>query len=107
MAIYRLSFPDEVLKGFPSPALFPLLVQRWPRALPRSQKDRWIKSTIYAENGAPEYWVVDLRTTSVFVHTHPTRGVYDLVVRLHRKDVLRPAHLPEIELRIADMFSAR
>jgi Uma2 family endonuclease len=81
-----------------------LLIEVAERSL---EKDRWIKSAIYAENGAPEYWVVDLRTTSVFVHTHPTKGVYDLVVQLHRKDVLRPAHLPEIELRIADMFAAR
>lgn len=71
------------------------------------EKDRWIKSAIYAENGAPEYWVVDLRTTSVFVHTHPTKGVYQWVIQHGRKDVLRPARLPEIAIGVADVFSAR
>jgi Uma2 family endonuclease len=29
------------------------------------------KAEIYAENRAPEYWIVDLASRSVFVHTDP------------------------------------
>jgi len=86
----------------PSKAL--LVVEVAERSL---EKDRWVKSGIYAENGAPEYWVVDLRTTSVFVHTHPTKGVYQWVIQHRTKDVLRPARLPEIAIGVADLFSAR
>jgi Uma2 family endonuclease len=86
----------------PSKAL--LLVEVAERSL---DKDRWVKSGIYAENGTPEYWVVDLRTMSVFVHTHPTKGVYQWVIQHRQKDVLRPARLPEISIGVSDVFSAR
>jgi len=69
--------------------------------------DRILKAAIYAENRAPEYWVVDLATKSVFIHTDPARGVYRSVVQLRRKDVLRPALLPEIVIRVSEVFSAR
>lgn len=61
---------------------------------------------IYAQNGAPEYWVVDLRTKSVFVHTHPNHGIYQSIVQLRRKDVLRPLRLPDVELTVSDLFRA-
>jgi Uma2 family endonuclease len=66
-----------------------------------------IKAAIYAENGAPEYWVVDLRTTSVFVHTSPRRASYRSIVQLRRKDVLRPMRLPGVELAVSELFRAR
>ena len=33
------------------------------------RKDRLVKAAIYAENAAPEYWIVDLSSRSIFVHT--------------------------------------
>jgi len=71
------------------------------------RRDRVLKAEIYAENRAPEYWIVDLSTNSVFVHTDPFRGSYRSIVQLRRKDVLRPIHLPAIELRVADVLAAR
>jgi Uma2 family endonuclease len=44
------------------------------------RKGRRIKSGIYAENGVPEYWVFDLRTKAVFVHTRPEDGQYAKVL---------------------------
>jgi Uma2 family endonuclease len=70
------------------------------------KKDRLVKASIYAENGAPEYWVVDVRTTSVFVHTCPVDGMYESILQLRRKDVLRPLRLPGFELTVSELFRA-
>jgi Uma2 family endonuclease len=71
------------------------------------RKDRVVKAAIYAENGAPEYWIVDVASRSVFVHTEPVRGAYRSIVRLRRKDVLRPALLPAIAIPVSALFAAR
>jgi Uma2 family endonuclease len=70
------------------------------------RKDRLVKAEIYAENRAPEYWIVDLATRSVFVHTDPARGAYRSIVRLRRKDVLRPVCLPGVALAVGNLFRA-
>jgi Uma2 family endonuclease len=70
------------------------------------RKDRLVKAEIYAENGAPEYWIVDLASRSVFVHTDPARGAYRSITRLRRKEVLRPIRLPGIELTVGELFRA-
>ncbi len=71
------------------------------------RKDRELKAGIYAENGAPEYWVVDLRTQTVWVHTEPKHGAYRGVDQRGRRDVLRPTKLPAIEIKLADLFANR
>jgi Uma2 family endonuclease len=70
------------------------------------RKDRLLKAAIYAENRAPEYWIVALAARAVFVHTDPARGAYRSVVRLGRGDVLRPTLLPEIEIAVTDVFAS-
>lgn len=71
------------------------------------RKDRKIKSAIYAENGAPEYWIFDVRSKTVFVYTRPYDGVYTHVGRRSRGDVLRPTQLPGVALSVSKMFSGR
>ena len=61
----------------------------------------------YAENDTPEYWVFDLRTKTVFVHTRPANGTYTLVEKRGRGDVLRPTRLPGLALSVSKMFSGR
>jgi len=89
------------LRYHPSKAL--LLIEVSESSL---RKDRLVKAEIYAENRAPEYWIVDLASRSVFVHTEPARGTYRSIVRLRRKDVLRPVYVPGIELTVAELFRA-
>jgi hypothetical protein len=50
---------------------------RWLSAFPDGCPRIGVKAEIYAENGAPEYWIVDLASRSVFVHTDPERGSAD------------------------------
>lgn len=70
------------------------------------RKDRLVKAEIYAEARAAEYWIVDLATKSVFVHTDPYRGAYRSIVQLRSRDCLRPVMLPEISIRVGELFSA-
>jgi Uma2 family endonuclease len=65
--------------------------------------DRGIKRTIYAEAGVPEYWIVDMNTATVEVHTSPSNGRYAHVRTLGDGDVLRPTLLPEVSIRVADI----
>lgn len=65
--------------------------------------DRKIKSAIYAENGAPEYWIVDVRSKSVHVFTRPRNGEYTISKHL-RAGALRPTELPGVKLTVAQLF---
>ncbi|MBA3392456.1 MAG: Uma2 family endonuclease [Deltaproteobacteria bacterium] len=71
------------------------------------RKDRDIKAAIYAENGAPEYWIFDIRTKTVHVYTRPRSGRYASTEKRVRGDVLRPTTLPEISIAVSKMFSGR
>jgi Uma2 family endonuclease len=70
-------------------------------------RDRGIKAAIYAENGAAEYWIVDVKARCVWLHTEPVRGEYKRVVKHGRRDRLRPTELPGVAISIADMFALR
>jgi len=70
------------------------------------QKDRRIKTSIYAEAGVPEYWIVDVDGGAVEVHTDPNGSQYRTMVRLGRGDVLRPVELPGVAIEIAAILPA-
>jgi Uma2 family endonuclease len=86
----------------PSKAL--LLVEVAESSLAR---DRGLKAGIYAENGAAEYWIVDVKARCVWVHTEPARGEYTRVVKLGRRDRLVPTRLANVSIAIAEMFALR
>jgi len=68
------------------------------------RKDRKIKAPIYAEAGAPEYWLVDISgdELQVEVHTQPTPQGYRSVEILRDGDTLRPTSLA-LELPISEI----
>lgn len=61
------------------------------------------KAPLYAGYGLSEYWVVDVNARKTFVFRHPRAGRYPEPDEPSFSDVLRPASLPEIELRIDDL----
>lgn len=69
------------------------------------RKDREVKSTIYAEAGVEEYWIVDISGAelAVEVHTGPSARGYRRIEILRDGDVLRPTQLPEIALPVTEL----
>jgi Uma2 family endonuclease len=69
------------------------------------RKDTRIKAPIYAEAGAPEYWIVDISGSElvIAVHTEPTPHGYRRVEMLRDGDTLRPTKLPGVEIAVRDV----
>ena len=83
--------------GRPSRAL--LLIEVADSSL---QKDRIIKSEIYAEGGVPEYWIVNVNAKQVEVLTRPSPKGYG-----HREVIttgaLRPMKVPNVKIVVDDI----
>ena len=67
------------------------------------RKDRGLKLEIYAEARVPEYWILDVTTMTVTVHTEPAGRGYERVQVLRDGDVLRPVRVPGIALPVAEI----
>lgn len=91
---------QSVIGDHPSAAL--LLIEV---ADSSQRRDRGIKLGIYAEAGAPEYWIVDLRARAVEVYSQPAGTSYARCDVLHEGDVLRPSRVPGVELAVAELMS--
>lgn len=61
------------------------------------------KSAIYARNGIPEYWVIDLVNKKVIVHTQPTGNSY-AQIQAHRTGILSPQAFPNIAIALDKML---
>jgi len=71
------------------------------------QKDRLVKTPIYAEAGFPEYWIVDLAGRCVEVYTQPRDGMYAQMSTIGDDGVLRPTAFPEITIPVAEIVPPR
>ena len=54
------------------------------------RKDRKLKLPIYADNGVPEYWIVDLVKRVVEIYTEPGGGTYAHLEHVDITGTLRP-----------------
>jgi Uma2 family endonuclease len=70
-------------------------------------RDREIKRGIYADNGVPEYWIVDVDAGSVEVYTDPHDGDYHKIMRAEPGETLRPIELPGVAIAVADILPAQ
>ncbi|MGE0545462.1 MAG: Uma2 family endonuclease [Kofleriaceae bacterium] len=89
---------DYTLRDHPSEVL--LLIEVADSSL---RKDRSIKRAIYAENGVPEYWIVDVATMTVEVYTQPVNGDYASVRVARDGDVLEPLLLAGVSIAVAEL----
>jgi Uma2 family endonuclease len=89
---------DYSLRDHPSEVL--LLIEVADSSL---RKDRGIKRAIYAENGVPEYWILDVATMTVEVYTRPIGGNYADVRVARDGDVLRPIHLTTVAIAVSQI----
>lgn len=61
--------------------------------------DRSIKAGIYARNGVPEYWIVDVQARAIEIRTQPADDGYAHVDRV-ATGLLRPTLLPSVVLDV-------
>ena len=66
--------------------------------------DLRIKAPLYARAGIPEYWVVDVNERAVHVFRDPDIQGYGKVVMARGDDELASLELPELRLRVAEIF---
>lgn len=67
------------------------------------RKDRGVKLGIYAENGVPEYWVVNVKTKTIEVHTDPEGARYRTVHIFERGQTIRPAAFPDLAVSVDEV----
>lgn len=61
------------------------------------------KARRYASVGIRDYWVVDANTLATRVHREPSANGYASVADLASSDVVVPALIPSIRLKLADL----
>ena len=93
---------DDYESGHPGPADVFALIEVADSSLDR---DRDEKAPLYAENGIPEYWIIDLDSDTVLVHRNPRPdGAWADVTTRRRGDGLDVAALPGVTIAVADVL---
>ena len=67
--------------------------------------DLEIKSTLYAEAGVPEYWVVNLVDRVLEVFRDPGEAGYRRRITLKPDQTVSPEAWPDVELMVADVLA--
>jgi Uma2 family endonuclease len=67
-------------------------------------EDRREKGALYAENGIPEYWIVDTARERVEVHSEIVDAAYSRVTPYRRGEVIASLVLAELKVRVDDVF---
>jgi Uma2 family endonuclease len=66
-------------------------------------KDLAQKTIIYARNGIPEYWVIDLKNKKLIVHTQPSQDTYLQVVE-YKSGTVTPQVFPKIIISLNNLL---
>lgn len=67
--------------------------------------DRKQKAAVYAENGVPEYWVIDVVAERVEVFTQPTAESYAQSSAYVRGDSIPLGAFPDVVVAVDDLFA--
>jgi Uma2 family endonuclease len=81
--------PSDFRESHPTTALLLVEVSRTSRAFDRGRKLR-----LYARNGIPEYWVLDLIEDCLWVHRDPEKEACRTVLREERGSFVKPLSSP-------------
>lgn len=68
------------------------------------QKDRQYKSTLYAQAGIPEYWIINLKQNQVIVHRQLQDGVYQTEHTLGASDQIKPLAFPNLTVALKKLL---
>jgi len=69
------------------------------------QKDRGIKTALYAMAGIPEFWLVNLAEKIVEVHRQPSAGRYADIQRVGIDGLLEPVQFRGLKIPVSDILS--
>ncbi len=69
-------------------------------------RDRNVKTPIYAENGVPEYWIVDIQHDVLIVHRDPADGTYRQVRTLQRGEHVTLLAFPDVTFAVDQILPA-
>jgi Uma2 family endonuclease len=61
------------------------------------------KSKIYARNGIPEYWVIDLINHKVWVHTQPEQDMY-IQITEYSSGIIIPSTFPDLKIPVEQLI---
>jgi len=67
-------------------------------------EDRREKGALYAENGIPEYWIVDTARERIEVHSEILDAAYSRVTPHGHGDVVASSVLTELKVAVDDVF---
>jgi Uma2 family endonuclease len=69
-------------------------------------RDKVVKSRLYATAGIPEYWILDLRARKLRVHRNPdtTTGEYKLVQEYNPDETIAPLAAPNSVLTVIQLL---
>ena len=68
------------------------------------RKDKGTKAALYAENGVPEYWIVNLVEQVIEVYTGPTDEGYASVSQRKSGDAITLVEFPDIRIAVSDIL---
>ncbi len=100
VAVLRLTV-DDYPGDAPGPSELLLLVDI-PVATKR--RDGYIKATVYARAGVPEYWVLDIKARTLTVLREPSQTGCQKERLLAEADVVAPLFAPEAALNVSAML---
>ena len=66
--------------------------------------DRDVKMPLYAQAGVPEAWIAEVNREEIIAHRDPVGGEYQEIRTYVKGESLSPVHLPEIIVRVDDVF---
>jgi Uma2 family endonuclease len=66
-------------------------------------RDRRVKTRVYAAAGVPEYWLVDVASGTIEIRTQPTAGGYSQVRIARSGESIRLQAFPDVEIAVSDV----
>jgi Uma2 family endonuclease len=92
---------DDYTTAIPTAADVMLIIEVADSSL---DSDRRVKAGLYAENGIPEYWIVNLAERVVEVHRQPEDGKYPEIRRVGSGGMVEIASLPGVSFAVAALM---
>lgn len=71
------------------------------------RRDRGVKARIYAREGIPEYWIVNVDERLVEVHRDPDSGTgdYRTISKTRAGEALPSSAVPELLVPVAELYA--